>query len=401
MEGETVKTFSFLIMAGGSGSRIGGCKKQFRPLSGRPLWRWSADLVLSMADEGIAEVVLVLPEDELGQASQFDGLRVVPGGPTRPDSVKNGLSACSCEYVMVHDAARPFVGRSLLLRLMERTTEDVGAVPVMPVAEAVKRIEEKEGTKVVTAVDRKDLFVTQTPQCFPRRELAKVLDLHGAVVRDEAEAWLAAGRSLVCVEGERFNFKVTWSEDLSIAEALARTGVFSDEEALSAAAAPEELSVRTGIGYDVHRLVPERPLILGGVLLEDAPLGLLGHSDADVLAHTVSDALLGAAGCPDIGNLFPASDERYKNADSMELLLEVVERVKGEGWRVLWVDAVLTAQVPRLNERLPEMGENLSRLLNAGVNVKAKSPEGTDAPGAARSIACWAVATLKRERRHD
>ena len=125
---------------------------------------------------------------------------------------------------------------------------------------------------------------------------------------------------IACKESlQGLNFKVTWPEDLSAARALRRGG---------GEAVP--MTTRTGLGYDVHRLVPERPLVLGGVRIEDSPLGLLGHSDADLLAHAVADALLGAAGLPDIGNLFPASDEAYRNADSMELLRRVVERVRGE-----------------------------------------------------------------------
>ena len=379
-----MRQFSFLIVAGGSGSRIGGRKKQFRLLDERPLWRWSADLAL--ATPGIAEVILVLPEEELGSVPETERLRTVAGGATRPESVQNGLRACACNFVMVHDAARPFVGKDLLLKLMEKTTGGTGAVPVMPMAEAVKRIEEKNGTTAVSAVARDGLFTTQTPQCFPRQDLITVLERYGAAVKDEAEAWLAAGRKLECVEGERLNFKVTWPEDLRLAAALVQSENVSSQGS----------EVRTGLGYDVHRLVPERPLILGGVRVEESPLGLLGHSDADVLAHTVSDALLGAAGLPDIGNLFPASDERYRGADSMELLSRVAEMIKREGWRILWVYAVLTAQVPRLNSHLPEMRVRLAQTLGAEgrVNLKAKSPEGTDDPGAARSMACWVVATL-------
>lgn len=383
-----MKDFSFLIVAGGSGSRMGGEKKQFRLLGGRPLWRWSADLAASMVADGIAEVVLVLPRGEVVPQPWPEGgavpLRLAEGGASRPESVMNGLAACSCRYAMVHDAARPLVSGALLKALMEATDERFGAVPVLPVADAIKRI----GTGGrVEAVDREGLFATQTPQSFFRRALMSVLEEHGASVKDEAEAWLAAGMELRCLEGERLNFKVTWPEDLHMARALSR-------------GCDGSLTTRTGLGYDVHRLVPERPLVLGGVRVEDSPLGLLGHSDADLLAHTVSDALLGAAGLPDIGNLFPASDEAYRDADSMELLQQVVERIREAGWTVVWVDAVIQAQVPRLNARLPEMRARLSALLNPGgpncVNLKAKSAEGTGDPGLGRSMTCWAAATLSR-----
>ena len=386
-----MKDFSFVIVAGGSGSRMGGEKKQFRLLEGRPLWRWSADLAASMRGDGVAEIVLVLPRGDAHPQPWPEDcpvpLRIAEGGAVRPESVVNGLAACSCGYVMVHDAARPLVSGALLKRLMEATDERVGAVPVLPIAEAVKCIG-ADGR--VRAMDREGLFTTQTPQSFFRKPLMSALERHGASAKDEAEAWLAAGLELRCLEGERLNFKVTWPEDLSAARALRRGG---------GEAVP--MITRTGLGYDVHRLVPERPLVLGGVRIEDSPLGLLGHSDADLLAHAVADALLGAAGLPDIGNLFPASDEAYRNADSMELLRRVVERVRGERWTVVWVDAVIQAQVPRLNARLPEMRSRLSELLSPGgpncVNLKAKSAEGTGDPGMGRSMTCWAAATLTRK----
>jgi 2-C-methyl-D-erythritol 4-phosphate cytidylyltransferase/2-C-methyl-D-erythritol 2,4-cyclodiphosphate synthase len=398
------KDFSFVIVAGGSGSRIGGQEKQFRVLGGggKPAWRWSVDLALSAREWGVREIVLVLPrtggaeEEPLFLSSCPLPVRIAAGGAARSDSVRSGLEAARCGYVMVHDAARPFASASLLRRLAEETTPEVGAVPVLPVAEAVKRI---DGTGV-HAVDREGLYVTQTPQSFFRETLARVLGgSGGAAFRDEAEAWLAAGLKLSCVEGERLNFKVTWPEDLKLASLLAeergkgRPGRGRDE-------------IRTGIGYDLHRLTPERRLVLGGVSVE-SPLGLLGHSDADVLAHAVADALLGAAGLPDIGNLFPASDDRYKDADSMELLREAAELVRRDRWEVVWVDAVIEAQVPRLNDRLPAIREKMDAVLEpeggrAGArlprfNVKAKSPEKTGDPGAARAMVCRAVATLRRE----
>ncbi|MDR1977234.1 MAG: 2-C-methyl-D-erythritol 2,4-cyclodiphosphate synthase [Synergistaceae bacterium] len=403
------KSFSFLIVAGGSGSRIGGLGKQFRSLGeNKPLWRWSVELALSAREDGVEEIVLVLPQGcELGENWDFCPLpvKVAFGGATRTDSVRNGLAASTRDYVMVHDAARPFADGELLRILMAHTAPTVGAIPVLPVAEAIKRV---DASGKVHAVDRDGLYATQTPQSFFREALIRVLTRQDSSpsssfsssfkFKDEAEAWLAAGMELRCVEGRRSNFKVTWPEDLELAEALA-----THRGTIRSKMTTNEMTVRTGIGYDVHRLVPEKPLILGGVVVP-SPLGLLGHSDADVLGHAVADALLGAAGLPDIGNLFPASDERYENADSMELLRRVVELVKRAGWAIVWVDAVVEAQIPRLNPHLPAIGEKLSEVLNSGdrsgdlcVNVKAKSAEKTDDPGAGKSMVCHAVATLKRK----
>ncbi len=378
-----MKKFSFVIVAGGSGSRMGGERKQFRLLGGRPMWRWSAEMAASMAEEGIGEIVLVLPKGEVTpppwRQSARIPLRLAGGGASRAESVLSGLNAASFD-VMVHDAARPFISISLMRRLMEETSEGVGAVPVLPASDAIKRIDGER----VEAVDRDGLYMTQTPQSFYRPTLMAALRDRGSAVKDEAEAWLASGLELHCVEGERLNFKVTWPDDLHIAERIAE-----------GRRAP---TVRTGLGYDVHRLVPERPLILGGVLIEDSPLGLLGHSDADLLAHTVADAILGAAGLPDIGTLFPASSEEYRDADSMELLKTAVDLVVEAGWTIAWVDAVVQAQVPRLGPHLAEMRKRLSAILNPDlpncVSLKAKSAEGTGDPGLGGSMTCWASATL-------
>ena len=152
--------------------------------------------------------------------------------------------------------------------------------------------------------------------------------------------------------------------------------------------------VRTGLGYDVHRLVPDRRLILGGVEI-DSPLGLLGHSDADVLTHAVMDAILGGAGLRDIGTLFPASDEAFRGADSMKLLAGVLRLVKASGWKIEYVDAVVEAQVPKLNQYYDAIAANFRRYF--GFNVKFKSAETLDDAGAGLSMTCWASAALRRE----
>ena len=152
---------------------------------------------------------------------------------------------------------------------------------------------------------------------------------------------------------------------------------------------------RTGLGYDVHQLVPERKLILGGILIPDSPLGLLGHSDADLLTHAIMDSILGAAGLEDIGNIFPASDEKLRNADSIELLKKVLSLINAQGWQVDFVDAVVEAQVPRLNKYREEIKNKLGKFFD--VNIKFKSAENLNDSGRGLSMTCWACATLTKE----
>ena len=380
-----MKNFAFVIAAGGSGSRMGDIsklKKQFRILGGKPVWRWSADLAAG-CDE-IREIILVLPEEDFELANKFNNLNIklVKGGASRPESVMNGLEACSCDYVMIHDAARPFVTREVILNLIEAVNEETGAVPVSPVADAIKK---RDKNNIITHVDRDGLFITQTPQVFYRKKLIEVIKEFGMSAKDEAEAWLDAGLKLELVDSSRLNFKITVQDDWRIAEALVNKNNNKDK------------MIRTGLGYDVHRLVPERKLILGGVLIENSPLGLLGHSDADLLSHAIADAILGGAGLPDIGNLFPASDEKFKDADSLELLREAYRLVKANNFKVVWIDAVIQAQVPRLNKYLGLMRENFKKIFDDKdiVNIKAKSAETLDDAGAGLAMTCWTAATLE------
>lgn len=361
--------FSFVIAAGGSGTRMGSSvRKQFMTLGEKPLWRWSADLAAKC--DAIAEIVLIVPSDFDAQISAPYPMKVVHGGSERAISVLNGLRAASCDYVLVHDAARPFATQKLFSRLMAATGQDSGAVPVLPVSDALKRI---DGAKI-SCVDRSGLYITQTPQSFPREKLIDAVKFC-PLAKDEAEAWEKAGRTLNYVEGERLNFKVTQKEDMMIARALT------------------QCERRTGLGYDVHRLVPDRKLILGGVEI-DSQLGLLGHSDADLLTHAVMDAILGGAGLRDIGTIFPASDERFKGADSMKLLAEVMSMVEAEGWKVEYVDAVVQAQVPKLNRYFEQIAANFRQ--HFAFNVKFKSAETLDDAGAGLSMTCWACATLSK-----
>ena len=181
--------FSFVIAAGGSGSRMGGVRKQFTTLGGRPLWRWSADIAAKCT--GIGEIVLIVPADYDGEITAPYPVKVAHGGSERALSVLNGLRAASGEYVMVHDAARPFATEGLFLRLMEATDEHTGAVPVLPVSDALKRID----GDAITCVEREGLYITQTPQSFPREALIDaVAECPNA--KDEAEAWKLAGHEL-------------------------------------------------------------------------------------------------------------------------------------------------------------------------------------------------------------
>lgn len=379
-------SWSFVCVAAGTGSRLGGTRKQFRSLGGLPLWAWSCRTAKVLWDMGaIGEVVLVLPSDMEDHSSircAFEELLgsmplvTVPGGSDRHASVLAGVGAASGDMVMVHDAARPFLSEHLCMRLMEVAEETEAAIPVIRCNDSVRYVQDGviKGT-----LDRSSLLLTQTPQAFDRERLMSAL-LRDRGFKDEAEAWLDAGWDISWVEGDRKLFKVTEEWDWKVAVAM--TG---------------GLGFRCGHGYDVHPLVPGRPLVLGGVTIEGAPMGLLGHSDGDVVCHAIADAILGAAGEPDIGTLFPASDEAYRGAYSLELLKQVYARVVELGFTVEWVDVTIMAQVPKLSSWISPIKSKISSAfggLNL-INVKVKSGEHVGSVGRGDCVICHSVATLR------
>lgn len=381
-----MKEASLVIVAAGKGERAGGAggtAKQFRPLAGIPLWKWSAFAGERLFNKNVLhECILVVPESAV-ESVQRETLGwkipffVVPGGAERQESVVRGIRAASREYVLVHDGARPFLSGALVERLLESLTDEYGVAPLLPVSDALKKTGE-DGT--FSPFPREGLWVTQTPQAFHREKLLSVLQTHGGGAKDEAEAWIAAGHPLRSVRGERKNIKITWEEDFSLAELYVQR------------------TFRTGTGYDVHPLVPGRRFILGGVEFPEFPLGFAGYSDGDVLAHAVCDALLGAAGLGDIGTLYPAGNPAFKNISSLLLLSDTAKRVTDAGWILEWSDSVICAQEPKLAASLSRMVSKMEEVLpetwRGRVHLKVKSGEHVGPVGHSHCIVCYSNATL-------
>ena len=377
--------WSFILVAAGAGSRIGGTPKQFRKLGPEPMWVWSARAAEELFSRGIIdELIVVFPRDyDFADAEEkFKvGTRFIPGGMTRTESVLNALGVSKADFVLIHDAARPFVSAELCAELVQAVSDepDSGAIPLLESVDSLKLVDSN-----INALPREKIFRTQTPQVFRRKPLEEILSSCSAGAADEAELWINAGKKLLYVRGSEKNFKITTDFDWMTARALAETG----------------RTLRVGMGYDVHELVPGRKLILGGVEV-GFELGLLGHSDADIICHAVSDALLGAAGEGDIGALFPSSDARYKDADSTRLLKDVIERLASKGWRAVNVDVTLKAQIPRLGSRTGAIANSLKGLFSpncpyADINIKVKSGEQVGSVGRAECMECYAVARVEK-----
>lgn len=380
---------SALIAAGGRGLRFGtALPKQFLSLGGRSILERSVDAFRRC--DVIDDVVVALPPElaehppaSLGAADKR--IEIVAGGARRRDSVAHAFARVvdRADIVVIHDAARPFVTDETIRRTVAAAAKSGAAIAAVPALDTVKRA---DATGAVTAtLPREEIFLAQTPQAFRTSVLKDALAL-GDDATDEATLAERAGHLVQIVEGDPSNLKITTPADLALAERLLGT---------SSAA---NVTLRIGNGYDLHRLVAERPLILGGVTIPFEK-GLLGHSDADVICHAVIDAVLGAIGAGDVGRHFPDTDSAWLGANSLDLLRRAMGVVKSAGYGVVNVDVVVIAQKPKLVPYVDAIRANLAAALDcdaAQVSVKGKTNEGLDSMGAGESIAAHAVALMVR-----
>jgi 2-C-methyl-D-erythritol 4-phosphate cytidylyltransferase/2-C-methyl-D-erythritol 2,4-cyclodiphosphate synthase len=376
-----------IIAAGGRGTRFGGVQpKQLSLLGGRPILQHSVQAFLDSA--AISDVIVALPAELAADPPAYlrsvgKPLQVVAGGARRQDSVSRAFERVSAhtEIVVIHDAARPLVTDAVIRRTIDAADAGGAAIAALRARDTVKRAG-VDG--IITAtLPREEIFLAQTPQAFRVTVLRDALAFADDAT-DEAALAERAGHHVRVVDGDARNLKVTTPEDLAIAERL-----------LTGASAPVS-PLRIGNGYDLHRLVPGRPLILGGVTIPFEK-GLQGHSDADAVCHAVTDAILGASASGDIGRHFPDTDPEWQDADSIELLRRAAIVVRNAGYAIVNVDVTVIAQRPKLSPHVEAMQRRLAHALGivpGQISVKGKTNEGVDSMGAGESIAAHAVALL-------
>ena len=375
--------FAAIIVAAGKGVRAGGeLPKQFAPFSGKPLVRHSAQALL---DAGCAQLVVVIPTggQEMAQRALagLEAIEYVTGGATRQESVRNGLEALSNsnpDRVLIHDAARPGLHTPVIERLISALENSPGAIPVLPVVDSLAV--DQAGMMAGTA-DRDSLRRVQTPQAF---RYTAILQAHRAWqgdmnAGDDAQVLAAIGQQVALVSGDERLKKITFAEDF-----------LGDNQA------GNQIPMRIGSGYDVHRLVAGEELWLCGLKI-DHDKGLSGHSDADVALHAVVDALLGAIGDGDIGTHFPPSDPQWKGAPSPMFLEHAVKLVGEAGYRVGNVDLTLICEEPKIGPHRDAMRERLAELLMVDlgqVSVKATTTEKLGFTGRSEGIAAQASVSV-------
>ena len=380
-----------IVAAGGRGARLAaGVPKQLLTIGGESILRRAVRLFAE--HERIDEIVVVLPPELAADApADLDvpgkPLTIAVGGLRRQDSVRNGFDAVRgrADVVVIHDAARPFASAGLVSRTIDAALESGAALAALPASDTVKLGSAAGGGDAVfvdRTVPREGVFLAQTPQAFRTEVLAAAIEAGrgDAVATDEAALAEAAGFPVRIVAGEPTNMKITTMTDLKAAAAIA---------------GPDRVPARTrvGTGYDLHRLIEGRPLVLGGVTVP-SDKGLAGHSDADVLAHAMTDAVLGAVALGDIGRHFPDTDPRWQGASSMGMLGHAVRLAGEAGFDIVNVDAVVIAERPKLAPHVDAIRANLAAVLGieAGrVSVKGKTNEGVDAIGRGEAMAVHAV----------
>src|SRR3984957_11373221 len=375
-----------LVLAAGRGARFGGTlPKQYLPLAGQSVLRHAVTAFL--AHEQVAGVqVAIRPEDRGVYETELAGLDLLPpvaGGAERQDSGRLGLEALvrlAPTHVLIHDGARPFPDATLIDRVIDALDRAPAAIPGLPLGDTLKRV---SGGVISHTVDRSELWRVQTPQGF---HFDAILAAHRAAVgqalTDDAAVAEAAGIAPLIVLGSEANLKITTSDELSAAERLiaARQG-----------------DVRIGLGFDVHPFGPGDGLMICGIKIPHSA-GVVGHSDADVGLHALTDAILGAIGAGDIGMHFPPSDPQWKGASSDGFLAHAVGLVRARGDNIAALDVTIICERPRIGPHRAAMVERVAAIVGLApdrVSVKATTTEKLGFTGRGEGIAAQAVATVR------
>jgi 2-C-methyl-D-erythritol 4-phosphate cytidylyltransferase/2-C-methyl-D-erythritol 2,4-cyclodiphosphate synthase len=402
-----------VICAAGSSSRMGSGKKEYLPLPGESRLTVLGAAVAAFAScPHIETIVVTVPGGEEGAAkaclpdellSREGGVLFVEGGPTRRSSVHKALSLLESyhpTHVLIHDGARPWVKRDLIERCIEAAVRFGAAIPTLPLVETPKELE-GNAQIIKRHLRRTALCTTQTPQGFAFPE---ILSAHEkAAVKeekenfdytDDAEVWGEFIGQVTVIPGDPENRKITYPEDMGLG-----TNPYSPSPLVPLSPCPlVPLSLRIGIGKDIHRLTEGRRFLLGGVEIPSKK-GEEGHSDGDVLAHAVCDALLGAAGLGDIGELYPPGDPAWKDADSLELLKGAWRLVKADGWRLVNLDCTVSCETPKILPHRESIRQSLAGALDVDTDVvfvKGKTNEGLGPVGSGEAVEALAICLIAK-----
>ena len=373
-------SFSLILLAAGDSKRLNSkVPKPFVKIGKKTLLEYS--LIKFNKIRQIKKIIIVTNKkhSKFFKNIKFNNCVKIVGGKTRQESTYKALkhikkNKIKCTNVLIHDSARPNFSIKLIKRIINASKRNA-VIPKIPMHDALK---ESIGKKILLNLPRKNFFSTQTPQSFNFNE---ILDLHSrnkALYKDDDLSLVQSLKKVKFVNGEKNNFKITDQEDLSMLKNFIN------------------LKTRTGIGFDVHRLVPKRKLYLAGLRIK-SHLGTLGHSDGDPVLHSITDAILGACKMGDIGQMFSDKNKKFKNIRSTILLKRVMDQIKSKGYYVNNLDINIIAQTPKIKKYKNKMIDNISKLCEISkdqINIKGKTTEKLGVIGKEKAIACEVITSV-------
>ncbi len=376
------KKVSAVIVGGGKSSRMGFNKLMYK-INNIPVIMHS---IAAFEDNELTDEIVVVCGDNINEIEQMvkvfkKPISVVKGGNYRFESVVNGVNAASGYFVAIHDGARPYVSNEVINNALLQAAKTGASAPCVNVKDTIKLADENKN--VVNTPNRELLFAIQTPQCFVKQTYLQIAQKNKNLnITDDCALYENANETVVLTLGDYANIKITTKEDLPLISNNKKEG----------------FNMRIGHGYDVHRLVENRKLILGGVHIP-FELGLLGHSDADVLLHSICDSILGACALRDIGYHFPDSANTYKDVSSINLLKKIVQLISEHNYTIINIDSTVICQAPKLAPYIPQMIENIANATGIDrncVSVKATTEEGLGFTGAKQGISSHCVCLLQK-----
>ena len=373
-------SFSLILLAAGNNKRLSSkIPKPFIKIANKTLLEYS--LIKFGKIRQIKKIIIVTNKkhSRFFKSIKFNNCVKIVGGKTRQESTYKALkhikkNKIKCTNVLIHDSARPNFSIKLIKRIINASKRNA-VIPKIPMHDALKK---SIGKKILLNLPRENFFSTQTPQSFNFNE---ILDLHSrnkALYKDDDLSLVQSLKKVKFVNGEKNNFKITDQEDLSMLKNFIN------------------LKTRTGIGFDVHRLVPKRKLYLAGLRIK-SHLGTLGHSDGDPVLHSITDAILGACKMGDIGQMFSDKNKKFKNIRSTILLKRVMDQIKSKGYYVNNLDINIIAQTPKIKKYKNKMINNISKLCEISkdqINIKGKTTEKLGVIGKEKAIACEVITSV-------
>jgi len=373
-------SFSLILLAAGDSKRLGSkIPKPFIKIGKKTLLEYS--LIKFNKIRQIKKIIIVTNKkhSKFFKNIKFNNCVKIVGGKTRQESTYKALkhikkNKIKCTNVLIHDSARPNFSVKLIKRIINASKRNA-VIPKIPMHDALK---ESIGKKILLNLPRENFFSTQTPQSFNFNEILNLHSRNKALYKDDDLSLVQSLKKVKFVNGEKNNFKITDQEDLSMLKNFIN------------------LKTRTGIGFDVHRLVPKRKLYLAGLRIK-SHLGTLGHSDGDPVLHSIIDAILGACKMGDIGQMFSDKNKKFKNIRSTILLKRVMDQIKSKGYYVNNLDINIIAQTPKIKKYKNKMISNISKLCEISkdqINIKGKTTEKLGVIGKEKAIACEVITSV-------